>query len=484
MSIKYCLPIIKSKKTEVLKMILENRKSYDFFEIWLDYIEDLDSDFIQNLIKKYDGKLIFLFRRQNLEKITMPLNRRLEIMNLVSRSKSFVDLDLSQTEELKHARKLKLIASYHNYQETPADEKLAEIVEEMKKLKPEICKVTTFCQSDLDALHLMDLLFELRDEKLKFIVLGMGEKGRITRIAGVILGNEFNFAPFTLNEKSAAGQLTKKELEKITKNIKLCFVIGDPVKQSLSPMIHNKGYKQLGIEDKFIFLRRQIKPENLKQFVDEIRHDPAFRGTSITLPHKLEIMQYLDKIDPVAQKIGAVNTVVKDGQKLTGSNTDYLGVLNPLTRITNLQGKTVAVLGAGGAARAAVYALVSSGAKVTVFNRDVKKAEKLAAEFECDYDSLRHISRIPEFDIVLNATKVGLNPNDKPLVAAQLIKSRQIIFDIVYSPNYPETKFIKEARRKGAKTLSGIDMLLYQAVKQFELFTGKHLPYEILKRTI
>lgn len=484
MSVKYCLPIIKTKKAEVLKIILENQKTYDFFEIWLDYVEDLDQDFIEQLVKQYDGRLIFLFRRQNLEKITMPLKKRLEIMNMVSKSHCFVDLDISQKEELKTAKKVRLIASYHNYKETPADEKLDQIVGVMRKLKPAIYKVSTFCNSDLDALRLMDLLFELKDEKVKFIVLGMGEKGRMTRIAGAVLGNEFNFAPIVVTEKSAGGQLTKKELEKITKNIKLCYVIGNPVKQSLSPLIHNQGYRQLKIEDQFIFLRRQIKPENLKRFVDEIRNDPAFRGTSITLPHKLEIMKYLDEIDNVAQKIGAVNTVVKKAGRLKGYNTDYLGVFNPLNRMAELSIKTAAVLGAGGAARAAVYALTSSGTRVTVFNRDIKKAEKLAQDFNCEYDSLDNISKVADFDIVVNATKVGLNETDKPLVNKKLIKPSQIIFDVVYSPKNPETRFIKEAKQQGAQTLTGVDMLSNQAVKQFELFTGKHVTVEILRRAL
>lgn len=465
-------------------MIFENRKAYDFFEIWLDYVEDLDLAFIKELIKKYNGKLIFLFRRQNLEKIHLLLKNRLEIMDLVGKSSCLVDLDLSQEEELKHSGKVKLIASYHNYQETPSDEKLAEIIEKMRQFKPTVYKISAFCKSDLDSLRLMDLLLELRDQKHRYIILGMGEKGRMTRIAGAVLGNEFNFAPLTLSGKSASGQLTKRDLEKIIWQVKLGYSVGDPIKQSLSPVMHNGGYKYLGIADKFIHLRRRVKAENLKKFVREIRMDSTFIGASMTIPHKLEIMKYLEEIDPVAKKIGAVNTVVKVGKKIKGYNTDYLGVLNPLKKMTNLKGKKVALLGAGGAARAALYALTTSGARVTVFNRDVAKAQKLAKEFNCSFDSLAKITRVVDFDIVLNATKVGLNPEDQPLVDKKLIKPTQIIFDIVYSAKQYETKLVREARKRRARTLSGIDMLTSQAVRQFKLYTGKDIKAEVLRKTL
>ncbi len=477
---KYCLPIIKTKASEVLKVISENKTSYDFFEVWLDYIEDLNLDFIKDLNKEFREKLIFLFRRQSLETPKMDIKRRIEVLNLLSKFNCLVDLDISQKKELQNSRKVKLICSYHNYKETPSKEKLEEIIQLMEKYSPEIYKISTFCKTDSDALRVLDLLGSLKEKNSKCIILGMGEKGIVTRIGGAIAGNEMNFTPSTLRDKSAAGQLTKTRLEKILKSIKKCLIVADPATHSLSPQMHYAAYKALGLEEDFIFLRRRVNADNLKQFIDEVRKDANFRGASVSTPNKVEVIKYLDEVDKTAKKIGAVNTIVKNGKKLKGYNTDYLGILNPLKNIVNLKGENAAVIGAGGAARAAVYALTSQKAKVTIFNRDIKKAENLASEFNCDYDSLKDLSKISNFDIVIDATRVGMDPKDLPFIPKHLIKPSQIIFDVVY----PTTKLIKIAKQQGAKTISGIEMLLYQGVEQFKLFTGKNISIDIMRRAI
>lgn len=485
---KYCLPIIKTETTEVLKIILENKTSYDFFEVWLDYIKDLNLDFIETLIKRFGAKLIFLFRRQNLATPKMSFQKRVEIINLIAGSKCLLDLDVSQKKELEHlkkkSKKIRLIVSYHNYKETPSSQKFEKIIQAIKKQNPEIYKISTFCNKDLDALRLIDLLSSLKETGLKCIILGMGGKGIITRIAGAIAGNEISFAPLYDKGESAAGQLTKFELEKILKKIKVCYFVADPVEHSLSPQMHEAGYKALGLENDFIFLRHLVKSEDLKKFIAEVRKNPNFKGASISIPHKVEVMKYLDEIDKVAKKIGAVNTIVKNGKKLKGYNTDYLGILNPLKQKTTLKGKITAVLGAGGAARAAVYTLVAQGTKVTVFNRSLKKAQELACDLDCEFDLLGNINRIPEFDIVINATKVGLSPADPPLIAKKLIRPNQIIFDVVYSKDHPQTKLIKQAKEQKAKTISGIEMLLYQGVEQFKLFTNKNISVEVMRRSL
>lgn len=477
---KYCLPILKTKTTEVLKVISKNKTSYDFFEVWLDYIEDLNLVFIKNLNKKFRGKLIFLFRRQSLETPKMDPKKRIEILNLLSKFNCLVDLDISQKKELQHYKKVKLICSYHNYKETPSKEKLEGIIQLMKKYSPEIYKISTFCKTDSDALRLLDFLNKLKEKDLKCIVLGMGEKGIITRIGGAIAGNEMSFTPSTSRDRSASGQLTKNELKKILKNIKICYIVADPATHSLSPQMHYAGYIALGIGEDFIFLRHRVSADNLEKFIREAKLDDNFRGASVSTPHKVEIIKYLDEIDKTAKKIGAVNTIVKNGKKLKGYNTDYLGILNPLKKTANLIGKRTAVLGAGGAARAAVYALTSQRAKVTIFNRNIKKAKNLASEFNCDYDSLNNLSKISNFGIVIDATRVGMDPKDLPLIPKYLIKPGQIIFDVVY----PTTKLIKMAKQQGAKTISGIEMLLYQGVEQFKLFTGKNISIDIMRRVI
>lgn len=485
--IKYCLPIIKSKSSEVVSLIKETQDQFDYFEIWLDYIQDLRLDFINDIRNQFGDKLIFLFRRQNLETPKMDFKKRKDIMDAISKTDCFLDLDISQKKELVHLKKnsqTRLLLSYHNYNETPDDEKLKEIISLMKKSNPDIYKISTFCKSDSDAIRLIDLLSKLKENNLKCIVLGMGQNGIITRIAGALLGNEINFAPLSLEDKSASGQLAKPQLENILKKIRLCYFVADPVEHSMSPQMHYAGYKALGIENNFLFLRKRVSPKNLKKFIEEIKENSNFKGASISIPHKVEIMKYLDEIDEVAKRIGAVNTIVKNDKKIKGYNTDYLGILNPLKQKTILKDKKAAIIGAGGAARAAVYALISQGAKVTVFNRDVKKAEKLAHDFDCQFDSLDNINRVSDFDIVIHATKVGMNPKDKPIIPVTLIKNNQIILDVVYSHTMPETKLIKKALKAKATAISGIEMLLYQGVAQFELLIGRKAPIEAMRKAL
>lgn len=212
----YCLPIIKASKEEVLNMISEN-PGYDYYEIWLSYIKDLDIDFIWKISEQYNGKLIFLFRKQNLEKSDLDSEIKEKIIKLLENSGNYLDLDINdQKEELEFVKKEKLgnklIVSVHDYERTPV---LDGIIEKMDGYKPDIFKIATFCKDPEDAVKLLTLLLQLRRDGKKFIVLGMGDEGKIVRIYGAVWGNEFNFAPTSENEKSADGQLTKDQLEKI-----------------------------------------------------------------------------------------------------------------------------------------------------------------------------------------------------------------------------------------------------------------------------
>lgn len=215
--IKYSLPIIKESKEDILEAL--KIKGYDFYEIWLDYIKDLDEQFILGLAKKYEEKLIFLFRRKNLEKIEMPLEKRIAIISFLAKYSIFFDFDfLSQKEELKFLKvssKHKMILSYHNYRKTPTSGFLQSLIKKMKKFEPAIFKIATFCKSENDALRLLDLQLKLRDQGRKYLILGMGEKGLITRIFGTLYGNEITPAPNNIKEKSATGQLSKQQLEEI-----------------------------------------------------------------------------------------------------------------------------------------------------------------------------------------------------------------------------------------------------------------------------
>ncbi len=225
MSPKYCLPVIKSQKADVLKAIDNNLEDYSCFEVWLDYIEDLDEDFIRQLTQDLNDKLIVLFRRQNLEPIVMNLQKRLSILSALHNSQTLVDLDVrTQTAELNHigekGLEIKTIVSYHDYEQTPSAVQLQAIIDTMDEYQPAIYKLATLCNSQEDSLRLLRQLLELKAKGFRAIVLGMGEFGAITRVFGALWGNEMTFAPNKKAEQSAPGQLTRSQLQTILTELK------------------------------------------------------------------------------------------------------------------------------------------------------------------------------------------------------------------------------------------------------------------------
>lgn len=221
MRAKICLPIIKQSIPEVLEIIEQQKNNFDMFEIWVDYLKE-NGEMIQNMLQdlsnNFAKKIIVVFRRQNAEPITMPFEKRKIIIEKLANKNIFLDLDLEQQTkdlEVSKEKKAKVIASFHDYKKTPRTSALVEIIKKMELFQPAIFKIATFCETEKDALHLLHLLLDLKEEKKDVIILGMGRKGLITRIFGSIWGNEIIFAPESSNEQSAPGQITKEQLEKI-----------------------------------------------------------------------------------------------------------------------------------------------------------------------------------------------------------------------------------------------------------------------------
>lgn len=269
---------------------------------------------------------------------------------------------------------------------------------------------------------------------------------------------------------------------KITAKTKICMVIGYPVEHSLGPKIYNAIYKVMGIDSEYVYIGCKVKIEDISDFLKGIRA-MNIRGVSCTIPHKIAVLPYLDKIDKVANKIGAVNTIVNDNGILTGYNTDWLGATIPLEKITSLKNKHVAILGAGGAARAVAYGIIRKGGKVTIFNRTFSNAEKLAKDFKCEYFSLDEIKNVNKTDIIINTTSVGLHPQiDETPLPKKFISDKHIVFDAVYVPY--ETRLLKEAKEQGATIIHGTEMLLQQGLAQFKLYTGLDAPEEKLRNIL
>ena len=258
----------------------------------------------------------------------------------------------------------------------------------------------------------------------------------------------------------------------------ICMVIGDPVAHSLSPEIHNAGYEALGLDGQFVYIASDLA--SLPDFVQGAKAMKHLVGLSCTIPYKEAILPLLDEVDPVARKIGAVNTVVREGGMLKGYNTDWSGFLAAVSPHVELSGKKVALIGAGGAAKSVLYALMSKGADVTVYNRTAEKGRQLAEAYGCGSAQLEDIERMRSSDIIVNTTPVGMYPHaDASPVAEDSLRAGQTVFDIVYTPY--TTRLLQTAEAQGATIIRGHEMLLQQAALQFELFTGRQAPLDVMR---
>lgn len=270
-------------------------------------------------------------------------------------------------------------------------------------------------------------------------------------------------------------QTTK--ISKINAQTKLCALIGNPVKHSMSPAMHNAAFDKLGLNIKYIAL--QVEENQLKQAIKGLKALNII-GLNITIPHKQKVMHHLDKVDLVAKKIGAVNTILNKNGKLHGFNTDLQGAIMSLEEHTVVKNKKVVILGAGGAARSIAFGLKQNKAKVIILNRTVKKAKKLAKQVGCSTMKLDQLDSI-KADILINATSVGMHSNtDKSLATKEQLKNFEIVMDIVYNPL--ETKLIRLAKQAGCTTITGLKMLVLQAAASFEIWTGKKPDIKLMQK--
>ncbi len=258
---------------------------------------------------------------------------------------------------------------------------------------------------------------------------------------------------------------------------RLYGIMGKPVTHSLSPSMHNTAFDHIGLNCVYV----AFEVEEVAQALDGFRAI-GVRGVSVTIPHKQAVIEHLDAIDPVAEKIGAVNTLVINDRHIQGANTDWIGAMQALKTITELDGKTVMVIGAGGSARAIGFGLREKGAKILLSNRTLSRGQALAEELGADFIPLTEVAGL-RADALVNTTSVGMTPNvDDSPVPATLLENVAAVMDIVYSP--VETRLLREAKQAGCRTIDGRYMLLYQGVAQFELWTGQKAPVDVMRTVL
>ena len=262
-------------------------------------------------------------------------------------------------------------------------------------------------------------------------------------------------------------------------------LIGHPVEHSFSPPMHNAAFKELCMD--YAYVAFDVNPDNLKSAISGAKA-LNIKGFNVTIPHKIEVMQYLDELDDVARLIGAVNTI--DFKNLKGYNTDGIGAVRAIEEVSSIKDKDVIVAGAGGASRAISFYLAKFGASsITILNRNVNKAQNLASDVlasdlvgDVTSDSISEINNyLKDSDILVDTTPLGMDPHidDEPIANAEDMHEDLVVFDAVYNPN--ETVLIKEAIKAGAKPVYGIKMLLYQGAESFKIWTGRDAPVDVME---
>jgi len=369
---------------------------------------------------------------------------------------------------------VRLIASVHDFARTPA--RLGELRRRLEAAGGEVVKIAAVTRNYRELARLLRTAHRRRN----VIVVPMGDVGAAGRIAAVREGSALAYA--AADRAVAPGQLSLETMQSLyrvdrhTRGSALYGVIGNPIGHSLSPLLHNTGFGHRHINAVFApFLVR-----DLRDFIRAVR-PLRIAGFSVTLPHKQQIVRYLDECDPLAQEIGAVNTVVCRAEKLHGYNTDFEGVVGSLGRRLKLEGARVLIYGAGGAARTVALAAARAGAAVFFCARRAEAARGAARAFGAEAIERRELREL-EFDAIVNATPIGMMPHveDSPLEAAELRCG--LVFDLIYRPM--RTRLLRLAERRGIKTLSGVEMFVAQGVAQWELWTGEKAPVAAMRAEV
>jgi shikimate dehydrogenase len=413
----------------------------------------------------------------------------------------YIDIELSTDRGLirelvslikKYGSKTKLIMSYHDFRGTPSARKLRTIFQDCLQTGASIVKIVTTAIDPSDNIRILELISYARRQGKDIIAFCMGERGKISRVMAPMVGSFLGFASSRYGAESAPGQFTVEKMKQIIGMIQddiveeglpfeehseIFILLGNPVKHSLSPAMHNAAFRNLKINSQYL----SFCVEDIASAVSGIR-GLNIRGASVTIPFKVSVMPFLDKIHPDALKIGAVNTIVNDAGLLSGYNTDWQGLVAALKAALDIRGKRIIVLGAGGTARSAVFGILREGGTPVVVNRTPETGERLAREFKSVFYQLENIGKI-RADGLINTTPVGMAPNagDSP-VPAEILGNYRLVMDVIYNPL--RTKLLSDAEKAGCITISGLDMFVHQGVEQFKLWTGQEPPRSLMREIV
>ena len=422
---------------------------------------------------------------------TGSLAAELEILlGAASAGCKIVDLEVESAEEAKPAALKKfreglrtagaaLLVSFHDFSSTKGLEQAADRI---KAFDPDYVKVVSTAKTLADNLAVLKLIEE-RSLSAQVVGIAMGEGGLVSRVLGPRAGAAFTFASSSDGVETAPGQVTARTLrdlyrvEQLDQATRIFGVAGNPIGHSLSPLMQNTAFRKENVNAVLLPLKVKALGDLLK-----LVQGLPLAGVAVTMPLKQEVLPHLANMDALTAKIGACNTLRVGGDgKIVGFNTDVAGVVRPLEKRLKLKGARVAVLGAGGAARSAVFGLVEQGAEVFIVNRTHETAVALAKEAKAK--ALKHeVFAKGQFDILINSTPCGMAGSNQAMPIAENELHAGLVFDMVYNPM--ETPLLKLARERGIAVVTGLEMFVQQGARQFEIWTGKPAPEAEMLRVV
>ncbi|PHQ34538.1 shikimate dehydrogenase [Rhodopirellula bahusiensis] len=415
-------------------------------------------------------------------------DRLMLLRSVIAAGAEYVDIEADVAAQIPRYGNTKRIISYHDFSGTP--ENLDELHEAMAAEDADIVKIACMANSFSDNIRMINLC---KNAKIPTIGICMGEIGMLTRILANRVGSPFTYATFSSDKKLAPGQLNWKEMnsvyhyETIKEDTALFGVIADPVAHSHSPLIHNAAFVDAGLNARYLPLR--VPKDDLPSFMRTCK-ELGIQGISITIPHKESALQYCTQAESSCTGIGAINTMIFNGDDCLGYNTDYRAAMDCIEEAfkiergteNSLQGKTALILGAGGVSRAIAWGLRQRKCDVTISSRTRERAEMLAADIGCrviDWEE-RHEAKV---QLLINGTPIGMHPDvDNTPFNQSSLNQFMVVFDTVYNPE--NTLLIKQAVQKQSRVITGVDMFVRQAAYQYKLFTGQEASIDLMRKKI
>jgi 3-dehydroquinate dehydratase/shikimate dehydrogenase len=475
-----CVTLTEETTAGVIDRMADLADVADLFEIRGDLVLDLD---LLSILRSKTRPLVFSCRPAS-EGGRWQDNdprRRLVLLEAAKRGYDYVDVELRSDylDVMMHKSGRGLVISHHDLQGTPED--LDGLYDRMVRCGADVVKIAVTPRSVADVGRLLGFAGRTaRGGGPPLIAIAMGPLGIVTRVVGGRYRSPFTYASAGPGTESAPGQLPATvmadlyRVRRISATTRLYGILGSDVVRSFSPMLHNRAFEARNVDAVYV----PLQAESLEAFVQALP-DLNLSGFSVTRPYKMDIVAHVHEVDETAALCGSVNTVVVHLGTLHASTTDGTGVTTPLKKRVELKGRKVVVVGAGGAARAAALALHRKGARVTLLARDRAKAAAAASAIGCGHGALAELDG-QDWDVLVNATPVGsaAQPEQTP-VPAHLLRAGAVVFDMVYDPL--ETRLLREAQAVGCTVIGGLEMLLAQAVAQFETWTRLEAPLDVMK---